>query len=291
MRDIYTDEKCPVCTFAFREDDDVVVCPDCGTPYHRDCYKSHGGCVFADRHGSYTWKGDKQALKEHCENIHSAKMKKLADSEDDGIDMTTVHSVEELREAMDRQLLKQQKDFPPVDGVDAEELVKFCGKNAAYYLPVFRDIISRGQILKLNFSAFIFFPLHCFFRRMNLFGVMMLLFIMLFGEARVLMADPGNFLGIAPEMAQLFTVLASAAMLAIQVFVLMFFNFFYFRFALKKIRSIKNEFASYSRREVLQRISEAGRPSLFSGLAFGVCAVIVISLGFQILNNYLGVAI
>ena len=105
------------------------------------------------------------------------------------------------------------------------------------------------------------------------------------------MADPGNFLGIAPEMAQLFTVLASAAMLAIQVFVLMFFNFFYFRFAVKKIRSIKSEFASYSRREVLQRISEAGRPSLFSGLAFGVCAVIVISLGFQILNNYLGVAI
>jgi Na+-driven multidrug efflux pump len=80
-------------------------------------------------------------------------------------------------------------------------------------------------------------------------------------------------------------------MMAVLIFLLMFFNFFYYRFAVKRIKDIKSESASLSRREVLSRISEAGRPSLFSGLAFGVCAVIVLSLGFQMLNNYLGIVI
>ena len=230
MRDIYTDEKCPVCTFAFREEDDVVVCPECGTPHHRDCYKDQGHCSHADKHGSFTWKGDKQALKEHYENIHSANMQKLIRDEDKAIDMHTIHSVEELREVMDNRLLKQHQDFPEVDGVNAEDLVKFCGRNAAYYLPVFRSIISKGQILKLNFSAFIFFPLHCFFRRMNLFGAIILFVVMLAMEARVLLADSNNILGLEPGMIQLFSVLSSAVMMAVLIFLLMFFNFFYYRF-------------------------------------------------------------
>ena len=291
MREIYTDEKCPVCGVAFKEADDVVVCPDCGAPYHRVCYKEQGDCSYSEKHGGYSWKGDKQILMEHCENIHHAKMKKLTEKEEDNIDMSRINSVEELREVMEKRLLQQQKDFPEAEDVNAEELVKFCGKNAAYYLPVFRDIISRGQILKLNFSAFVFFPLHCFFRRMNLFGVVILLLIMLTMEVRILLADSNNILGLAPEMAQLFSAISSAAMMAILVFVLMFFNFFYYRFAVKKIKNIKSEYATLSRREILLRISEAGRPSLFSGLAFGVCAVIVISLGFQLLNNYLGIVV
>ena len=29
----YTGETCPVCNQVFQEDDDIVVCPDCGTPH------------------------------------------------------------------------------------------------------------------------------------------------------------------------------------------------------------------------------------------------------------------
>ena len=25
--------------------DDIVVCPDCGAPYHRDCYEKLGRCI------------------------------------------------------------------------------------------------------------------------------------------------------------------------------------------------------------------------------------------------------
>ena len=88
-------------------------------------------------------------------------MKAISESADDEIEIYRVNSLEEFREAMDKRLLKQQKDFPEVEEVTAEELIKFCGKNAAYYLPVFRDIAKYGKIVKLNFAAFMFFPLHC----------------------------------------------------------------------------------------------------------------------------------
>lgn len=53
----YTGCKCPVCQQRFVGGDDVVVCPDCGAPYHRSCYHEHATCVFADRHApDFEWK-------------------------------------------------------------------------------------------------------------------------------------------------------------------------------------------------------------------------------------------
>lgn len=46
----YKGIKCPVCEIPFKEGDDVVVCPECGAPYHRDCYKKEGHCVFTEKH-------------------------------------------------------------------------------------------------------------------------------------------------------------------------------------------------------------------------------------------------
>lgn len=43
--------KCPVCEESFKENDDVVVCPDCGTPHHRDCWKKNGRCFNEEKHG------------------------------------------------------------------------------------------------------------------------------------------------------------------------------------------------------------------------------------------------
>ena len=37
--------------------DDIVVCPDCGAPYHRDCYDKLGRCIHTRAHGAgYEWK-------------------------------------------------------------------------------------------------------------------------------------------------------------------------------------------------------------------------------------------
>ncbi len=52
----YTNIKCEICNEAFTNDSDVVVCPDCGTPYHRHCYKDKGECLHKAEHKKgYEW--------------------------------------------------------------------------------------------------------------------------------------------------------------------------------------------------------------------------------------------
>ena len=46
----YIGSKCPVCEKYFHADDDVVVCPECGTPHHRECYEKLGHCCNTGKH-------------------------------------------------------------------------------------------------------------------------------------------------------------------------------------------------------------------------------------------------
>ena len=43
-------QNCPVCDIPFTENDDIVVCPDCGTPHHRNCYIKEGKCANVLKH-------------------------------------------------------------------------------------------------------------------------------------------------------------------------------------------------------------------------------------------------
>ncbi|MBQ8740656.1 MAG: DUF2628 domain-containing protein [Clostridia bacterium] len=45
-------EKCAVCKAYLFEEDDVVYCPECGAPHHRDCYSSIGHCALEEFHGT-----------------------------------------------------------------------------------------------------------------------------------------------------------------------------------------------------------------------------------------------
>ena len=53
----YENEPCTACGQALQpEIDDVVVCPDCGAPLHRHCWKETGACPYAAQHGEgFAW--------------------------------------------------------------------------------------------------------------------------------------------------------------------------------------------------------------------------------------------
>lgn len=56
----YSDYKCDGCQKVFSEDDDIVVCPECATPQHRECYNEKGGCVNAHLHSEgFQWQGER----------------------------------------------------------------------------------------------------------------------------------------------------------------------------------------------------------------------------------------
>ena len=68
----YSGASCPVCHKKFTEDDDIVVCPDCGAPHHRACYMQNGRCALADSHGSgKAWQPPEQPEQRNTvEDIH-----------------------------------------------------------------------------------------------------------------------------------------------------------------------------------------------------------------------------
>lgn len=45
-------QKCPVCNGYLFDDDDLVFCPECGAPHHRDCYAAKGECGLKELHGT-----------------------------------------------------------------------------------------------------------------------------------------------------------------------------------------------------------------------------------------------
>ena len=48
---------CEGCGKPLTLQDDIVVCPDCGAPYHRNCYEKLGRCIHAPAHAAgYEWK-------------------------------------------------------------------------------------------------------------------------------------------------------------------------------------------------------------------------------------------
>lgn len=52
----YNNQTCPVCGEVFDQNDDIVVCPECATPHHRECWASNGKCANTELHESgYIW--------------------------------------------------------------------------------------------------------------------------------------------------------------------------------------------------------------------------------------------
>lgn len=46
----FTQYTCPVCHKPFQTGEDIVVCPECGAPHHRECYEQNGNCFYQDKH-------------------------------------------------------------------------------------------------------------------------------------------------------------------------------------------------------------------------------------------------
>lgn len=48
----YIGYRCPVCGKAFAQGDDIVVCPECGAPHHRGCWRELGRCAHEEKHSA-----------------------------------------------------------------------------------------------------------------------------------------------------------------------------------------------------------------------------------------------
>lgn len=169
---LYENNKCPVCEKEFAEGDDVVVCPECGTPHHRECYKSIGKCANKNLHATdFIYKRDKYKAEE-AEKINQVPIYNLADEIKTAVE-ASVNADASDGEKADSDIKQNESDEIKIDGVAVSDVKTVVGVNSEKFIKRF----SKNRKIGWNWGAFFFGPYYFMFRKM-------------YGESLVFLALP-----------------------------------------------------------------------------------------------------
>lgn len=225
----YIDAVCVHCAKTFREEDDVVTCPTCGSPHHRACWKERGQCANAALHGEgFVWKlpvreEEKKELqptqKENGEKTTECPFCGAQNYENE-LYCTVCHEPIHRNASADAgeplqsegQREKVYADFQKYGGLDpnsgigdisVREYAAYLGKNAGAYIRRFQNMQNTNGFLSWNFSAFLLSavamfssvvlgPVWFFYRRLNKVGAIFLALLLALGvvTAIVYTVDP-----------------------------------------------------------------------------------------------------
>lgn len=215
----YTGETCPVCHMAFGDEDDVVVCPACGTPHHRSCYTLRGDCANASLHSEgFVWMPAVPDGAKHNAPVSTLLTDKPSkDTPDDGHNIVfcpecgAENAAEEPVCTQCGARLYNNANagapfLPPVqlpdgaqrlygagaavmiaptdeiDGNTVADTAEYVQANARKYIPRFYAMEKTGKKISWNWASFFFAPYWYFFRKLYAVGaVLMLLELLVVG--------------------------------------------------------------------------------------------------------------
>ncbi len=249
-------EKCVLCGEIFKDGDDVVVCPECGSPHHRECYKKENRCANMSLHmAGEKWKRaevKETAEKRECpvcrfpNNPADAKSCMVCGADLDGGEIR--ETVESDNEDIN---LHHSAGFNPdedMGGATLREISMFVGTNTFYYIPVFKRMKDIGSKISFNFSCFIFPSFYFANRKMWLWAIVytFISVILNLPASVMIMAENGiftdNMLDIIYENQGLIESLESICGWGswfLRLLLCLFANWIYFKFALKNLKRIR----------------------------------------------------
>lgn len=305
----FKDRYCPVCRVTFKDTDDIVVCPECGTPHHRECYMSIGECGVSAYHAEgFVWKGmlpdeEKKAQQEALEkaaqevedrrefvssdphvaeypsgvpgqNVNSTRGYGEADSGNGLPEMDALSQIPDPYQSVYRSIREITEDeVRGKDGVSGKELCYFAGKSIIHYAQAFNafrnGVMRNGKLQPVkvffNFCSGLFSPIHQFYRRMDILGIVMLLisgiaslpgvFLYWFQEKAIelsasmvstldILSAVGNFIG-----------LGSTVLLCV------FGDYLYYRYCVRRIKRIRVNYDDGKAEGYYTALTESGAPS------------------------------
>lgn len=146
----YKGEKCFYCNEDFNDNDDVVVCPECGTPYHRDCYKQAGSCINHQLHESgESWKNTADTdIKSDNIETDTAENQTFSDTENQNENNPLNFDLSKPFFGLD-----PNEDF---EGATMSEIFTFVKTNTIYYIPLFKKMKTMGSKISFNLTSFLF---------------------------------------------------------------------------------------------------------------------------------------
>lgn len=172
---LYTGETCLICNNKFDENDDVVACPECGTPYHRSCYKEKKGCINEALHAVHgSWmtenftKRSAETADVHvcakcgCPNSPEAQSCRMCGS------LLSEKKSEGSSEQNNNAVFSEAPEIDEYFGFDASEtmdtdnsitlgeMADYVGSNRFFYMLSFKRLKSAASNISVNLIAFLF---------------------------------------------------------------------------------------------------------------------------------------
>lgn len=175
--------------------DDIVVCPDCGAPYHRTCYEKLGRCIHSPAHAAgYEWHFPYQdaelrtcpscgertlrseetcrccgaALPPETEADEQLNDRKAAqDEQHGGFDYERFYRQYE-QQTMDPLHRNLQAAFGKdelIDGIPSSDWMTYIGTAAPAYLNDYSRMQLQHTKISMCFSALVFGPFYFFYRK------------------------------------------------------------------------------------------------------------------------------
>ncbi len=166
----YENQPCPVCNENFQPNDDIVVCPVCGSPHHRDCYKKNGECGNFEKHNvGFRW-APENAEAPTNEPINNEPQNKVPpfmsgqpfSSQDASSTVFFGNGTNPL------SLFPKEME----DDVSTDDVAEFVGLSAPKYVQNF--FYAKSNKRTFNWAAFFFTPYWFFYRKLYKLGAIFL---------------------------------------------------------------------------------------------------------------------
>lgn len=296
--------NCPICDEPLENGTDIVICPVCGAPYHKGCIGKTGECVYQELHERGEVWGKPETEPQPQQEVQSSEEKKcsrcgtknpsnclfceicgnsLSQTQQEPCYHPSGMSGQYQQNSSQPDTNTQRpfqmgvnqfsspfgnvKPDDTINEIPVKDMAIFVGQNTQYFLPKFKLQETNPQAVSFNFASFIFAPYYFIYRKMFLWGFILMAVMGLlalpstlisFDQIRMSFDKSAKAFFDAEKLGNIANV-CSFVLIVLRVSCGLFTNRLYEHFCINKIKKIKQQQEDHN--EYVQQLTRCGSVS------------------------------
>lgn len=297
--------------------DDIVVCPDCGSPYHRACYERLGNCMHKAEHkAGFEWEfpykdselrtcsacGERTLRSEPVCRCCGAALPpedtskpgagySAADPREERFDYASFYAQNQRQAASAAERVRQiyKTAFGSdelMDGIPCSDWLAYIGPSGEAYMAAYSRMQLQSSKISMSFSALFFGPFYFFYRKAwkPAFAFLAAEILLSIPSLISMMQISGSALTPAISNSALDVLARTASVLSFVLMALrgLYGKWLYRKSSAERIRHIRDEFPDADqRRAVLEAQGGVSWAAVFGAgvLLAVICSAAVLLLG------------